>query len=126
MKKRIIAYGSVLAVLLTGCAIYLYVSTFFSGVSIGNYLSIHAGDEAKDVHKRLGGPKNGPDWQSGTPALFENQGWIEDWHGSVINITIIYDRDSHVIEASQSFAMQRGSWFRENMSWLIKFQEVRE
>lgn len=129
MKKRIVAYGSVLIVIFAAVCIYLYASTFYPGVSMGNYLCIRAGDHVSEVEKRLSGPRegpDGPDWRSGTPVLYDNQGWIEGWEGSIITITIIYDRDSRVIAASQNLTRHRRSWLREKMDWLMNIQEVRE
>ena len=122
MKKRIAGLAVVVAI----GVIYLYASTFCSGVSLGNCLCIRAGDHVEDVEKRLGDGKNGPDVRTAAPLHYPNPGWLDEWEGPFVTITIIYDRDSRVITTSMRMNLNRGSWIRENMTWLIKFQEVRE
>lgn len=113
MKKRLIAYGSLAAVLL---ALFGWCVLWPGpGVTLVNYFRIPKGASFQEVEDLLLNEADGPCWRYGQPVLFENQGCAEYWRGLGGTIIVFYDAEGHVVTKQWTWD---GRWQRELANFL--------
>jgi hypothetical protein len=104
MKKRIVIYGTLIAIVV---AILAYWH-FRTGVTYANYRRINTHMTRAEITELLGGPTE----KNPSTAPYPNDGAREWWGGKIGDILLIYDKSDRIIwkEWHKSSRHSIGAW----------------